>query len=59
MVKLNIKKVAKFKCLKCGHGWKDKPGPTQCPKCGHLFVKWVNYEMLANGWRSKYKGKYY
>ncbi len=35
---------AEFKCLKCTLNWSSKPGPTQCPKCGHLYVKWVNYE---------------
>jgi rubrerythrin len=36
--------LAEFKCLKCGYEYKDKPGPTICPKCSHLYVKWVNYE---------------
>jgi hypothetical protein len=35
---------AEFRCLKCGFEWKDKPGPTECRVCGHLYVKWVNYE---------------
>lgn len=33
-----------YKCLKCGYEWKGKPGPVECPKCYHLYVKWVNYE---------------
>ena len=53
MYVLNKAKVSKFKCLKCGHDWKDMTGPTQCPVCGHLYVKWVNYEQLAKGWRNK------
>ena len=36
--------LAKFKCLKCSFSYEDKPGPTQCPQCSHLYVKWVNYE---------------
>lgn len=35
---------AKFRCLKCKHKWESDPGPTQCPRCGHLWVKWTNYE---------------
>ena len=49
MVKFNNKRIAKFKCLKCGYKYVDIPGPTQCPECGHLYVKWVNYEKLAEG----------
>ncbi len=39
-------KIADYYCLKCNHRYKDKPGPTQCPKCGHLYVKWLNYGEL-------------
>ena len=35
---------AKFKCLKCKFEWEDNPGPTQCPKCKHIWVEWTNYE---------------
>lgn len=35
---------AKFKCWKCKHHWEDKPGPTQCPSCGHLYFTWLNYK---------------
>lgn len=37
---------AKFKCLKCGYKYLSKPGPTKCPKCNHLYVKWINYEEM-------------
>ena len=37
---------AEFLCLKCGFKYDDIPGPTQCKKCGHLYVKWLNYEEL-------------
>ena len=33
-----------FKCQKCEHQWKQKSGQGICHKCGHLYVKWVNYE---------------
>lgn len=42
--------LAKFKCLKCLLWWKSKPGPTQCPVCGHLYVKWENYEEMRKEW---------
>ena len=37
---------AKFQCLKCLYTWESKPGPTTCPICEHLYVKWLNYEEL-------------
>lgn len=44
---------AKFKCLKCSCKWKDIPGPTQCPMCGHLYVKWENYEEMREMWNAE------
>jgi rubrerythrin len=35
---------AEHKCLNCEFEWVSSPGPTSCPLCGHLYVKWVNYE---------------
>ena len=37
---------ALYACLRlgCGHVWEGDPGPTDCTKCGHHYVKWVNYE---------------
>jgi len=40
--------LAKFRCLKCNHIWKSNPGPTQCPVCNHLYIKWLNYEEMRN-----------
>ena len=35
----------KFKCRKCQHEFEnEKPGPTQCPKCSHLYVDWLNWK---------------
>ena len=36
--------VALYRCERCAHEWSGKPGPTQCPRCGHPYVKWTNYE---------------
>jgi predicted Zn-ribbon and HTH transcriptional regulator len=38
------KMKAIFKCLGCGYEYKAEPGPTECPKCKHIWIKWVNYE---------------
>ncbi len=35
-------KLAKYKCTSCHHHYEEQPGGTVCPKCGHLYVTWVN-----------------
>jgi len=37
---------AEFQCLSCKHQWEDKPGPIECPKCNHIYVKWLNYKKM-------------
>jgi len=39
---------AKYKCCYCNYEYEDEPGPTECPRCRHLYVKWVNYEEWYN-----------
>lgn len=40
----------KYKCLKCEYEYElDEPEFTQCYKCLHLWVEWVNY----TEWREK------
>jgi len=35
----------KYKCLKCDHNWEEyKPRMVECPICGHVYVKWVNFK---------------
>jgi predicted nucleic acid-binding Zn-ribbon protein len=46
-----------YKCLKCGKEWEHIIAPTQCPQCGHLYVKWVNYEQLRKIWDDREKNK--
>jgi len=41
-------KNALYKCLKCNHKYRDELGPTRCPKCGHLYIEWLNYEKWKN-----------
>ena len=46
--------AAHYRCLseKCGHEYLGAPGPQQrpdgggCPKCGHLYLKWVNCNQM-------------
>jgi rubrerythrin len=35
--------LAEYECLKCGFLYESFPGPTQCPRCNHLYIKWHNY----------------
>lgn len=48
-----------YRCLnpRCGMTWESKPGPVQCHICGHLYVKWMNYENLRKLWDIKEKIK--
>jgi len=48
MTKLNsINKIipkAKYQCRKCSYYYElDRPGPTLCPKCGYVYVDWINH----------------
>ena len=37
-----------YVCQRCGLRFeREKPGPTECPACEHLYVDWVNYEVFA------------
>ena len=38
---------AKYRCNKCKHEWDQKPGPTKCPKCSHVFVTWLNHPLTV------------
>ena len=40
------KPIAKYKCFKCGFVYYSLPGPTECPKCHNLYIKWLNYHEL-------------
>ena len=46
---------AEYKCTKCHHEYTGNTGATMCPKCGCLYVEWVNY----NSWYSKSETKKY
>ena len=39
-----------FECINCSYQWlgsriRDETG---CPKCGHQYYRWINYEDLKN-----------
>lgn len=40
--------IAKYKCLKCNYKWKGKPGPVICPKCSHVYIKWLNLKEVLD-----------
>ncbi len=46
MTQKDIRIIADYLCLRCRYVYQDDPGPTQCPKCGHLYIKWLNYKDL-------------
>ena len=50
---------ADYLCLNpnCLHRWKGKPGPTPCIKCGHDYVKWLNYEEMEKEWGKDLEAK--
>lgn len=37
--------LAQYRCLKCQHTWQMLPGVAICPKCEHLYVRWLNYDV--------------
>lgn len=45
--------IAEFFCLNCELQWEGKPGPTLCPRCGHDYVKWINYNELKEKWEKE------
>lgn len=36
--------LAKYRCMACGFEWEQRPSQVICPKCGHLYVRWTNYD---------------
>ena len=35
---------AEYQCLECKYEYISIPGPTQCPICNNLYIKWKNYD---------------
>jgi len=40
-------KRARYRCESCGHIWIQRAGPTQCPRCECLMVRWLNHPLDA------------
>lgn len=42
---LLLKVRAKYRCQQCKFYFElDKPGPTRCPRCGFIYVDWLNHK---------------
>lgn len=44
---------ALFECIKCKYLWEANPGPTVCVRCGHSYVRWLNYDELRDIWNKE------
>lgn len=51
--KRDVRWIAELQCLACGRAWTAKAGSANCPKCQHVYVKWVNYEALMERYHPK------
>lgn len=36
---------AKYLCRSCKTVFYDKPKPVTCPRCGAIYIDWVNYKL--------------
>lgn len=42
---MNMRKMPHYACQRCDFSWhRREPGPVECPVCGHLYVRWTNYQ---------------
>ena len=43
-----------YRCFKCKQFFeRERPGPTECPWCGHIYVEWINSEDVLTQYRDK------
>ncbi len=50
--------TAQYRCMKCGHEWREKRTQVECRSCGHLYVEWVNFqEVRERGFKDKETGE--
>lgn len=47
--------IAEYECLRCRHHWSEMAGPTVCPSCGHVYVRWLNFYKLSGQRVIEYK----
>lgn len=38
--------IAEYHCPVCGYRFEGLSGPTTCPACSGLYVRWTNYDDL-------------
>jgi len=39
--------TGRFRCWRCGLEYESPPPPSACPRCGHVYATWLNYEAFA------------
>ena len=40
-------KIAIYECCNCGYRYQGNLGPQpDCPRCGDVYFKWLNYKKL-------------
>jgi hypothetical protein len=39
---------ASYHCLGCAFEWIGKAGPVECPRCHHLYVRWLDFDQTKN-----------
>lgn len=40
--------IAKYKCMKCKYRWEGKAGPIICPRCSHVYIRWINVQEILD-----------
>lgn len=42
---------AHYRCWSCRYEWQAPPGPQNdgCPRCGHLYMTWLNFDEMKQG----------
>ena len=38
--------LKEFVCMKCNYRWETLVNHPSCPKCNHLYLKWLNYALF-------------
>lgn len=45
---------ARYQCLDCKKEWGLlTPNSHACPHCGHVYVKWLNYDEWHKDWHKR------
>ena len=47
----------KYRCQQCKYEFEEeKPGQVTCPKCGHLYIDWLNFKAVIKSLKIEMKG---